>query len=100
MTVSNKPLRIMENILRHDQIRALLWMDQRGTVKARKGSAVSMLLDADEPTAHVPLGNSAEKTPESIYICQFDGDDFLVVIFDDGANFDDIKQSVDNTLKR
>lgn len=100
MTVSNKCLRIMENILLHNDIRALVWMDKSGEVKARRGSAISLLLDADDPTSNIRVGNPNKKNPESLYICQFDGDGYLVVIFDDDADFDEVKERVDTLIRR
>lgn len=102
MTVSNKNLRVMENLLHHDDIRALIWVERDGSVKARRGQAISLKLDADDPTLNMPIDDASDDnaTPESLYICQFKDDDFLIVIFDDDADFDDLKVDVDATLKK
>ncbi len=97
MTVSKKNLRIIETLMRDDHIRAAVWVDHQGDVKARRGKAHSLRLSADEPTGRIPI----DKQPpaESLYISQFNDDDFLIVIFDDDVNFEELKKSVDTTLQ-
>ena len=99
MTVSNKNLRIMEKLLLLDDIRALVWVDRKGAVKARRGQAFSLKLGADDPTVTLPIdASSGEAAPEALYIRQFDDNDFLIAVFNDSAEFDKIKSDVDTTL--
>lgn len=100
MTVSNKHLRIIETLMHHDHIRATVWVDQQGDVKARRGKALSLRLDADEPTGRMTI-EKPEKSPlESLYISQFSNEDFLIVIFDDAADFESLKDHVDGILEK
>ena len=98
MTVSNKPPRVFQSLMRHPHIRAVVLINQRGDVKARRGQARSLQLDAQDPTVVLPIDTSASKPEESIYICEFDDDDFLIIIFDEDAEFETLKDDIDATL--
>lgn len=101
MTASEKYLKILDSLLHHDEIRAALWVDPNGKIKARRGHALSLKQNDDDPTVPFNIRKSpGDGPPESLYIRQFVGNDFLVVIFDDDAKFDAVKDNVDTLTDR
>lgn len=98
MTRSNASPSVFNALLRHPDIRALVWVDRRGTVKARKGQAISLRIGADDPTVMMPIDTSKKGPQEAIYICQYADDDYLIVVFDQEADFETLKTDVDETL--
>ncbi len=99
MTPSRSSPPVFNTLLRHPDIRALVWVDRRGNVKARAGQAISLRIGADDPTIMMPIDTSQKGPQEAIYICQFKGEDFLIVVFDQSAEFETLKSDVDETLK-
>lgn len=89
----------LKALMRHPQIRAVVWLSPRGKVKAQRGQAFSLRLGADEPTVQLPIAAGDGDPPEAIYVTRFTDQDFLVVIFDDQADFETIKDDVDATLE-
>ena len=100
MTVSSKQdSPALKALMRHPQIRAVIWITPKGKVKARRGQAFCMRIGADDPTVQMPIKASSEGPDEAIYITCFADDDYLVVIFDEHADFESIKEDVDATLE-
>ncbi len=99
MTPSRSSPPAFKALLRHPDIRALVWVDRRGTVKHRAGQAISLRIDADDPTVMMPIDTSKKGPQEAVYICQYEGEDFLVVVFDQGADFETLKTDVDEMLE-
>jgi hypothetical protein len=89
----------LEILLRHDMVHAALWLTGAGKVRARRGQAMSLKIGAEEPTAILPITKKGEKPGEAVYIRGVGEGDFLVVVFDDRADFDQIKRDVDETLR-
>lgn len=98
MTVSNPTPPVFNSLLRHPDIRALVWMDRSGRVKARSGQAICLQAGADDPTVMMPVDTSSESPPEALYVCHFEENDYLVVVFDQDAEFETLKRDVDETL--
>lgn len=98
MTVSNDHPPVFQSLMRHPHIRAVVLINQRGDVKARRGQARSLQLGAEDPTVVLPVDTAANGPEESIYICEFDADHFLVIIFDEDAEFETLKADIDETL--
>ncbi len=90
---------VLKALMRHPQIRAVVWLSPRGKVKAKRGQAFSLRIGADDPTVQIPIDASTDGPPEAIYVTRFEEDDFLVVIFEDQADFETIKEDVDATLE-
>lgn len=91
--------KILGMLTRHKAVRAALQVDPEGKVKAREGQALALQTGAssEEPTMMMPIDGSKEGPQEAVYIADFDGD-FLVVIFDEDAEFDELKQDIDETV--
>jgi hypothetical protein len=89
----------LKALMRHPQIRAVVWISPRGKVKAKRGQAFSLRIGADDPTVQLPIDASADGPPEAVYVTSFGEGDFLVVIFEDQADFETIKEDVDATLE-
>ena len=89
----------LKALMRHPQIRAVVWLSPRGKVKAKRGQAFSLRIGADDPTVQIPIDTSDGGPPEAIYVTNFGDEDFLVVIFEDQADFETIKEDVDATLE-
>ena len=92
--------KILGMLIRHKSIRAALQIDGNGKIQAREGQALSLQASgAEDTTMLMPIDTSKEGPQEAIYICDFD-EDFLVVIFDEDAEFDPIKRDVDELLEQ
>lgn len=87
---------ILSNLLQQNSVRAVLWLDTQGRVKDRRGVAFCLRDDSDETEVFRRPGSLKTKpTGEAVYVRSFAGGDFLVVIFDEGADFDVLKQRID-----
>lgn len=98
MTASKSSPPVFNALLRHPDIRALVWVDRRGNVKARAGQAISLRIGADDPTIMMPIDTSKKGPQEAVYICQYEDEDFLIVVFDQDAEFETLKKDVDETV--
>lgn len=98
MTRSSSSPPVFHSLLRHPDIHALVWVDRRGNLKARQGQAISLRIGADDPTVMMPIDTSKKGPQEAIYICEFADEDFLIVVFDQEAEFEELKNDVDQTL--
>lgn len=82
----------------HAQVKAALVVDQAGSVKARVGRARSLKAAAGAADQRTVASAPDELDPkENIYLVGA-GDAFLIVIFDDGVDFDAIKADVDELI--
>lgn len=87
-------------LLRHPQIRAVVRLDAGGTVLEGLGEANCVRTDNNSACdATTAVDVAADETEESVYIRAF-GEDYLVVVFDDEAEFDPLKVDVDATLEQ
>lgn len=75
----------------HAHIKAALVVDRAGSVRARVGRARALKATAGATEQMVATGLDAK---ENVYLVGA-GKDFLIVIFDDGVDFDAIKRDVD-----
>lgn len=94
MPPSFHSLPLLDTLLGLSPVRAVLWLDEKGAVKARSGQARAIKSDADEPTTM----NSLKKLTsgkEAVYIRRFRDTDYLVIIFDEDTDFDSLKQKID-----
>jgi hypothetical protein len=89
----------LDVLLRHDLVHAVVWMSKAGKVRARRGQAMSLKIGADEPTAIVAVDATEKKPREAVYIRGVGQEEYLVVVFDDRADFDQVKRDVDETLR-
>lgn len=90
---------LMGELKEHASIKAALLVDSGGNVRARVGSARSMLGGASETNKMLKsevLGADAPR--ESVYLAGA-GSNFLVVIFSEHTQFDGIKTYVDALLR-
>ena len=87
-------------LLRHPRIRAVVRLDTNGTVLEARGEATCIRTDNDSAgDATDAAGVAGDETEESVYIRAF-GQDYLVVVFDDEADFDPLKVDIDATLEQ
>lgn len=89
----------LKALMRHPQICAVVWMTRKGKVKAKRGQAMALRIGADDPTVQLSVDSIAASPKEALYVTNFADDDYLVVIFEDEADFETIKQDVEDTLK-
>lgn len=92
-----KPV-VLDSLLRHERIQAVVWIDNKGKVKARRGHAHSLRIGPDDPTGMFTADTSRDKPGEAVYITSFAQNDFLIIIFDEESDFDTLKEDVDTTV--
>ena len=89
---------VMISLLRHPHIKAAVHIDRQGKVLQQRGDAKSLIPGPDDSTVVTSLDSNSEKADESLYVCSFDDNDFLVVIFEEDAEFESLKEDVDAML--
>ncbi len=97
--VEAKRNQLMKSLEEHPLVKAALVVDEVGAVKSRIGSARSLIRNAAGSTTELrATGNHpVASLKENIYLVGAGGD-FLIVIFDDGVDFDHVKRDVDGLL--
>ncbi|MFP4598396.1 MAG: hypothetical protein ACLFVJ_09090 [Persicimonas sp.] len=81
----------------YELVKAAVVVDNAGAIKARVGSARALKAGGGTDQM-VSTAAAAEGLPrENVYMAGV-GADFLLVIFDDGVDFDSIKSDVDGLL--
>lgn len=86
---------LMGALADHALIKAAIVVDGSGAVKARVGKARSLKAKAGGTDQFVSTSAPKNARPkENVYLVGA-GADFLIVIFDDGIDFDSIKKDVD-----
>lgn len=82
----------------HAYVKAALVVDQSGSVKARVGRARALKSAAGATEQVVARGGADDlDSKENVYLVGV-GADFLIVIFDDGVDFDGVKSDVDGLI--
>lgn len=89
--------RLLDVLLHHDLVLAALWLTKGGKVRARRGQAMALKIGADDPTTVVDL--QGEGAGEAVYIRGIGKEEYLMVLFDDRADFDQLKRDVDETIR-
>lgn len=97
MSVSqtNKNL-ILGRLLKQNSVRAVLWIDALGRIKDRRGVAFCLRnSSSDKVQAAPPSSLQPRATGEAVYVRTFSESDFLIIVFDEGTDFDMLKQRID-----
>ncbi|MBA2661953.1 MAG: hypothetical protein H0U74_06630 [Bradymonadaceae bacterium] len=94
-----KQKQLVEALADNELIKAVVVIDPRGRVKARRGKALALrtLVDAETTTMLPAPGNPKTPPKESVYIARA-ASDFVVVFFDENTSFDALKHEVDRLL--
>lgn len=87
----------IKSLTRHPDIRAVVLMDRKGNIAEQFGDAHALIPGPDDPTVILPV-NSDDDPEEALYVCKYD-DDFLLVVFEESADFDVLKNDVDSALE-
>lgn len=91
LSLQNAP--ILDQLLQLKPVRAVLWLDPTGAIKARRGDARAIKLGPDDPTSFST--SAALKGKEAVYIRRFRDTDYLAVLFSEDADFDGLKKEID-----
>ena len=89
---------ILDALLRHDRVKALVLIDEKGNPLATRGQARSMIAGAHEATVLTDLSKVSADARECVYITRHGLNHFLIVIFDENVDFDTLKKDVDATI--
>ena len=89
--------KLLDVLMQHELVLAALWLTRGGKVRARRGQATALKIGAEDPTTVVDL--SGEGPGEAVYIRGIGKEEYLLVLFDDRADFDQLKQDVDETIR-
>lgn len=89
----------MTELDEHLSVKAALLLDSSGNIRSRIGNARAILKSGKRTDPMIaPGAKGANQARENIYLVGA-GRDFLVVIFDEGVQFDGIKTYVDGMLR-
>jgi hypothetical protein len=90
---------LMTDLGEHVSVKAAVLIDATGNIRSRVGSARSLLGGANSTNQMVaPALSGANQSRENVYLTGA-GNAFLLVLFDDGVQFDGIKIYVDSMLR-
>lgn len=93
-----KKNQLLDALRDHDLVKAALIMDRSGDVKSGVGRASALTESTGQAAAKaVPDSDEAQLPKENIYLVGV-GDDYLLTLFDDGVNFDKLKEIVDSLI--
>ncbi len=81
----------------HELVKAAVIVDTAGAIKARVGAARALKAGGGTDQMVSTAAAAGELPRENVYMAHV-GADFLLVIFDDGVDFDSIKADVDGLL--
>lgn len=85
------------SLTRHPDVRAVVLMDRNGNISEKAGRADALLpADAKDPTVILPMSED-DDPEEALYVRSY-GDLFLLVIFEDSADFEILKHDIDSAL--
>ncbi|RAL20463.1 hypothetical protein DL240_16800 [Lujinxingia litoralis] len=87
---------LLDALIRHDRVKALMLIDEKGTPLATRGQAHAMRSGADEATVLTNLNQPRSR--ECVYIKRHGHHYFLIVIFEENVDFETLKRDIDATI--
>lgn len=93
MTTTKQQRALLDHLAGHSLVKAALIIDDRGYIKERTGSARSVRTT----DRYTPVDRNSAAPKESIYVAGA-GEDFVVVVFDEGIQFEKLKADVDDAI--
>lgn len=89
---------LLKALAEHSLIKAVVLVDTQGRVKSKRGDARVLKVQAPGVQINAPRPSTpAQPNRENVYMMELEGD-VLVLVFDEGVDFERVRASVDRLL--